>query len=607
MHPYDSLRHTVRHSLSSERRSDPGRLNPLFKLALIAGSAETVSLFINRGEDINGRDDNGQSALMLAAGRGHLEACRLLLEAGADPLLIDRSGRDALAIAKVHDQTAVSAMLESFVSKRQAGTVMAAALADYGVETRDDLDRQLEASGWEPDEEDPVPDNDPTCFRDASEVQRHLATLRIEDDDEDWSSVDLYLPEFTSKHVIASGLTEARAASLRELFLFGLREGWVSRGQFLAATEDEDATDADLAASLETILNDVGITIEELDEGVPAPEQLPGGEPQDDELRALDELLGFSAMLVSGPDDPQRLYYRDLAESKPLSREEEVELAQTIHGSDALAAQMAFQRMTFCNLRLVTWFVRRYYDRGLAFLDLIQEGNIGLMKAVEKFEYRRGYKFSTYAMWWIREAVTRALMDTGRTVRLPSHVAALVDRIERVRTERELPPGDPEVEGLVAQAIGLEAGAVRVLLTLPVQAMPFREVWECHPETPEDGGDTGAPPPQRSPGTFEEELADSAPNPEELAALMSMRAGVRSMVDRLTPKQAEVIAMRFGFQDGEERTLEEVGQAMGVTRERVRQIEGDAIFRLKKMFGLVRGTRPRRGKPEGVEEDAGAG
>ena len=260
-------------------------------------------------------------------------------------------------------------------------------------------------------------------------------------------------------------------------------------------------------------------------------------------------------------DDPVRMYLKEIGRVPLLSAEEEVELAQRIEAGD----EAAKDKLVEANLRLVVSIAKKYVGRGLTFLDLIQEGNIGLIKAVEKFDYTRGYKFSTYATWWIRQAVTRALADQSRTIRIPVHMVETINKTIRVSRQMLQELGrEPKPEEL-AEEMGMDVERVRDILKLSQEPVsmdsPVGEEEDSHL------------------GDFIKD--ESAQVPADAAAFVMLKEELAKAMDTLTEREKQVLILRFGLQDGRARTLEEVGYEFNVTRERIRQIEAKALRKLR--------------------------
>lgn len=260
-------------------------------------------------------------------------------------------------------------------------------------------------------------------------------------------------------------------------------------------------------------------------------------------------------------DDPVRMYLKEIGKVPLLTADEEVELARQM----AEGNERAKQRMTEANLRLVVSIAKRYVGRGMLFLDLIQEGNLGLIKAVEKFDYTKGYKFSTYATWWIRQAITRAIADQARTIRIPVHMVETINKTIRVSRQLLQELGhDPSAEE-IAEEMGLPAEKVRDILKIAQEPVsletPIGEEEDSHL------------------GDFIPD--EDASEPSEAASFSLLREQLEEVLDTLAPREKKVLELRFGMIDGRTRTLEEVGKEFNVTRERIRQIEAKALRKLR--------------------------
>ena len=278
----------------------------------------------------------------------------------------------------------------------------------------------------------------------------------------------------------------------------------------------------------------------------------------EDEVEIIDDVDVLEGVST---EDPVRMYLKEIGNVPLLTTEQEVELAKRVEAGD----EEAKKQLTEANLRLVVSIAKKYVGRGMPFLDLIQEGNMGLMKAVDKFDYTKGYKFSTYATWWIRQAITRGIADTGRTIRVPVHMVETINKTLRMtRTLLQELGREPTPEE-VAERLNVSVSRVREVLKIsrdPVSLdTPIGEEDDSHL------------------GDFIED--DSALSPADSAAFSMLRAELATALESLTDRERQVVKLRFGLEDGRARTLEEVGKEFNVTRERIRQTEAKALRKLR--------------------------
>lgn len=285
------------------------------------------------------------------------------------------------------------------------------------------------------------------------------------------------------------------------------------------------------------------------------------GDTNLEEMDIADEVIEISTMEGVSIDDHVKMYLKEIGKVSLLQAEEELELAKKMTEGDAAARK----RLAEANLRLVVSIAKRYVGRGMLFLDLIQEGNLGLIKAVEKFDYTKGYKFSTYATWWIRQAITRAIADQARTIRIPVHMVETINKLIRVSRQLVQELGrDPHPQE-IAKELNMSVERVREIMKIAQEPVsletPIGEEEDSHL------------------GDFIPD--DDAPAPSEAASYVLLKEQLSEVLNTLTAREAMVLRLRFGLEDGRARTLEEVGKEFNVTRERIRQIEAKALRKLR--------------------------
>ncbi|HEN5798102.1 TPA: RNA polymerase sigma factor RpoD [Streptococcus agalactiae] len=313
--------------------------------------------------------------------------------------------------------------------------------------------------------------------------------------------------------------------------------------------------DADQIDDLLERLTDGGISITDK-EGNPSTKYVVEG-PKPEELTD-EELIGSNSAKVN---DPVRMYLKEIGVVPLLTNEEEKELAVAVAEGDL----MAKQRLAEANLRLVVSIAKRYVGRGMQFLDLIQEGNMGLMKAVDKFDYSKGFKFSTYATWWIRQAITRAIADQARTIRIPVHMVETINKLVREQRNLLQELGQDPTPEQIAERMDMTPDKVREILKIAQEPVSL--------ETPigeEDDSHLG--------DFIEDEVIE---NPVDYTTRVVLREQLDEVLDTLTDREENVLRLRFGLDDGKMRTLEDVGKVFNVTRERIRQIEAKALRKLR--------------------------
>lgn len=341
---------------------------------------------------------------------------------------------------------------------------------------------------------------------------------------------------------------ESKQQLVADLIDLGRKNGMLSYKEIQNALGDFEI-DADQMDTIYETLESMGIEV------------APDFEREMEEIQANNEEkvdLNFDGIII---DDPVKMYLKEIGKVPLLSTNEENELAQHILEGDVEAKR----RLTEANLRLVVSIAKKYVGRGMPFLDLIQEGNLGLIKAVEKFDPSKGYKFSTYATWWIKQAITRAISDKSRIIRLPVHMAETINRLirESRRMLQEL-GRDPTTEEL-AKELNMSHEKVREIMKIAQEPVSL--------ETPIGSEDESH---------LEDFIPDEeAPAPAEAASYMLLRDQLNDVIDSLSDREARVLKLRFGLEDGRARTLEEVGQEFDVTRERIRQIEAKALRKLR--------------------------
>ncbi len=380
----------------------------------------------------------------------------------------------------------------------------------------------------------------------------------------------------------AGGVLPAREAAVRALIQKGKQRGSLSYDEIAAVSAAYDEDDPERGNDLVEEIMAQGIEITEMpDAAEPEPDKEAAEGPEENP----EDLALVPGVAL---DDPVRMYLKEIGRVPLLGMAQEQELAKKIERA-ALEKERARLRgvppnpaiieegeaakrdLTEANLRLVVSIARKYVGRGMQFLDLIQEGNLGLIRAVEKFEYRKGYKFSTYATWWIRQAITRALADQARTIRIPVHMVETINRLVKVSRQLLQQLGrDPSVEE-IAKEMDLSPDKVREVMKIAQEPISL--------ETPiGEEGDSH----------LRDFIEDpDAVAPAEAASVTMLRQKMADVLKNLTERERKVLVLRFGLEDGHQRTLEEVGQEFGVTRERIRQIEAKALRKLR---------HPSRGK-----------
>ncbi len=347
--------------------------------------------------------------------------------------------------------------------------------------------------------------------------------------------------------------------NIKELIQKGKRKGIISYREIMDAFEQVELTPEQIDDIYEALASQ-GIEI------LPGITEEPNDEHNDQDhgqFQHEEEEVEIDLTIPEGIalDDPVRMYLKEIGRVPLLLANEEIELAKKVESGD----ETAKRRLAEANLRLVVSIAKRYVGRGMLFLDLIQEGNLGLIKAVEKFDYRKGFKFSTYATWWIRQAITRAIADQARTIRIPVHMVETINKLIRVSRQLLQSLGREPTAEEIAEEMEMSPERVREIIKIAQEPVsletPIGEEEDSHL------------------GDFIED--QDAPAPAEAASFRLLKEQLEDVLNTLTPREEKVLRLRFGLDDGRARTLEEVGQIFNVTRERIRQIEAKALRKLR--------------------------
>ena len=355
------------------------------------------------------------------------------------------------------------------------------------------------------------------------------------------ASLDVDKKPTQSSAIVSSLLTKGRGNG-----------GVLTYGELMTALQEQELTPDEIDDLYETFSN----------KGIEIVDDSNRAQAEMDEDKAEEEVdIDLSIPEGISIDDPVRMYLKEIGRVPLLSADEEIALAKRMEAGD----EEAQKELAEANLRLVVSIAKRYVGRGMLFLDLIQEGNLGLIKAVEKFDYNKGYKFSTYATWWIRQAITRAIADQARTIRIPVHMVETINKLIRVSRQLLQQLGREPSPEEIAEAMEISVERVREIMKIAQEPVsletPIGEEEDSHL------------------GDFIED--QDAPAPAEAASFMLLKEQLEEVLDTLTEREERVLRLRFGLDDGRARTLEEVGQNFGVTRERIRQIEAKALRKLR--------------------------
>jgi RNA polymerase primary sigma factor len=348
---------------------------------------------------------------------------------------------------------------------------------------------------------------------------------------------------------------DAKIEAIEELAKLGKKRGAITYGEVMDTLQGVELTPEQIDDVYES-LSEMGIEITDdaKDDGPPAGRE----DAESEEGEAEADITVPEGIAI---DDPVRMYLKEIGRVPLLTADDEIAFAKRIEIGD----EEAKRKLAEANLRLVVSIAKRYVGRGMLFLDLIQEGNLGLIKAVEKFDYRKGYKFSTYATWWIRQAITRAIADQARTIRIPVHMVETINKLIRVSRQLLQENGREPTPQEVAEKMDFPVERVREIMKIAQEPVsletPIGEEEDSHL------------------GDFIED--QEAPAPAEAASFTLLKEQLEEVLDTLTGREQQVLKLRFGLDDGRARTLEEVGQVFGVTRERIRQIEAKALRKLR--------------------------
>ena len=347
---------------------------------------------------------------------------------------------------------------------------------------------------------------------------------------------------------------DGRQKRLDDLYEYGKKKGTLTYKEIMERLMDLYIEPDQLDKVLEN-LEALGVTV--INENDPQPAQSSEDPPID--------TINLSVPDGVSSDDPVRLYLKEIGKYPLLTTEEEIALAKQIAEGTPEEQAAAKKKLSEANLRLVVSIAKRYVGRGTQFLDLIQEGNLGLIKAAEKFDYTKGYKFSTYATWWVRQAITRAIADQARTIRIPVHMVETINKLIRVNRQLAQELGRDPTPAEIAKEMGISESKVREIIKIAQEPVsletPIGEEEDSHL------------------GDFIED--ENAPAPAEVASNAMMREQLQEVLHTLTPREEKVIRLRFGLEDGQAHTLEEVGKEFNVTRERIRQIEAKALRKIR--------------------------
>ena len=368
------------------------------------------------------------------------------------------------------------------------------------------------------------------------------------------------------RSAVAQENAENKQSRLDELYEYGKKKGVLTSKEVMDRLSEAEMEPEQLDKILET-LEAYGISVVNDEADLPEPDEIAAEQAAASSAASglnevsMEEQLDLSVPEGIAIDDPVRMYLKEIGKVPLLTADQEIDLARRLEEGD----ETAKQQLAEANLRLVVSIAKRYVGRGMLFLDLIQEGNLGLIKAVEKFDYRKGFKFSTYATWWIRQAITRAIADQARTIRIPVHMVETINKLIRVSRQLLQEYGREPTPEEIAKEMGISEVKVREIIKIAQEPVsletPIGEEEDSHL------------------GDFIPD--EDAPAPAEAASFALMKEQLTEVLDTLTPREEKVLRLRFGLDDGHQRTLEEVGREFNVTRERIRQIEAKALRKLR--------------------------
>lgn len=371
-------------------------------------------------------------------------------------------------------------------------------------------------------------------------------------------NVDDYLGHNTPAKPKEDVFADEKPVNIQDLIDKAKTKGTLSNSEIKVALGSSDY-DIDQIDKLYETLEGLGIDVTEcFDDDDGLDEDIENDLESYESAENMEQLLAQKGLAI---DDPVKMYLKEIGKVPLLSLEREAELSKRMSEGD----EKAKQELVEANLRLVVSIAKRYVGKGLFFLDLIQEGNLGLMKAVSKFDYTKGYKFSTYATWWIRQAITRAIADQARTIRIPVHMVETIHKVTKVQRQMLQEQGRDVSAEEIAKEMNMSSEKVREIIKIAQDPIsletPVGEEEDSHI------------------GDFIED--DASPAPADAASYTLLREQLNEVLHTLTPREEQVLKLRFGLEDGRQRTLEEVGQQFNITRERIRQIEAKALRKLR--------------------------